>query len=145
MWVNDNKCLRMDINECVRYERVYVSVHEPWVYMYECVCVEEICKSGEANEWSVTAGEKILAFLWDVEGRCPHSGNSRSHPSEVHQPSASTSIGPKGPLASGSLVTHTPEGQGKVRRQWSPSCGLVFPSESRRLEFTAYLCPGLLS
>lgn len=113
--------------------------------MYERVCVEEICKSREANEWSIIDGEKILAFLWDVEGRCPHAGNIRSHTPEVHQPSASTYIGPKGPLASGSLVTHAPEGQGKVRRQWSPSCGLVFPSESRRLEFTAHLCPLLLS
>lgn len=101
--------------------------------MYECrsVCVS-VCVSGEADEWSVTAGEKALALPWDVEGRCPHAVGVRSHTSEVHQPRASTYTGPKGPLASCPLVTHTPEEQGRVLGQWSPSCGLVLPSESKK-------------
>ena len=63
----------------------------------ECgsVCVQGICKSGEANEWSVIAGEKALVLLWDMEGRRPHTGIVRSHTSKVHQPSASTCIGPE--------------------------------------------------
>lgn len=95
--------------------------------VYVSVCVEGICQSGETNEWSIIACRKALVLPWVVEGRCPQQTVlGHIHP-KFTSPMPAPILGPKDPWppVPSSL---SPEGQGRVLRQWFPVCGLVFPS-----------------